>query len=96
MNETEETGRHSDLDSCSNAEHIGTKQRDFLALLMPVLPKLSRFCRATCRGRHGIDSERASDLASETILKAYENFEQLREPAAFLSYLFTIAARTSE
>jgi RNA polymerase sigma-70 factor, ECF subfamily len=31
---------------------------------------------------------------SETILKAYERFERLEEPAAFLSYLFTIASRT--
>ncbi|MFI5202416.1 MAG: RNA polymerase sigma factor [Candidatus Kapaibacterium sp.] len=95
MNKTEKAGRPSDLDSRSIAEHIGTKQREFLALLMPVLPKLSRFCRAMCRGTHGIDGERAKDLVSETILKAYENFERLREPTAFLSYLFTIAARAS-
>ena len=71
MNETEEAGRHSDLDSRPTGEHIGTRQREFLALLMPMLPKLSRFCRALCRGRHGRDRsrelERAKDLVSETI-----------------------------
>jgi RNA polymerase sigma-70 factor (ECF subfamily) len=100
MNETDEAGRLSTKDSHPFAEHIGmshagTKQREFLALLMPVLPKLSRFCQATCRDKHGHDSERAKDLISETILKAYENFDRIREPNTFLSYLFTIAARTN-
>ena len=95
MNETEEAGRFSEMDSRSDAERIGTQQREFLALLMPVLPKLSRFCRAMCRDKMGIDGDRAKDLVSETILKGYENFDRLREPAAFLSFLFTIAARAS-
>jgi RNA polymerase sigma-70 factor (ECF subfamily) len=48
-----------------------------------------------CRDKHGMDGERAKDLVSETILKAYEHFDKIREPNAFLSYLFTIAARTN-
>jgi RNA polymerase sigma-70 factor, ECF subfamily len=94
MNETDEAVRLS-RDSGTFAEPAGTKQREFLALLMPVLPKLSRFCQAMCRDKHGPDGERASDLVSETILKAYEHFDQIREPNAFLSYLFTIATRTN-
>jgi RNA polymerase sigma-70 factor (ECF subfamily) len=104
MNETDEAVRLS-RDSGMFAEHIGTspsdlghagtKQREFLALLMPVLPKLSRFCQAMCRDKHGIDGNRTKDLVSETILKAYEHFDKIREPNAFLSYLFTIAARTN-
>ena len=104
MNETDEAVQLS-RDSGMFAEHIGTspsdlghagtKQREFLALLMPVLPKLSRFCQAMCRDKYGTDGERARDLVSETILKAYEHFDNIREPNAFLSYLFTIATRTN-
>ncbi len=95
MNETDEAGSLSTIDRLPLAGHIGTKQREFLALLMPVLPKLSRFCQAMCRGKHGPDCERAKDLVSETILKAYEHFDNIREPNAFLSYLFTVATRTN-
>jgi RNA polymerase sigma-70 factor (ECF subfamily) len=99
MNETDEAVRLSTIDNLMFAEHHSTKQREFLALLMPVLPKLSRFCQAMCRGKHGMgwssDAERAKDLVSETILKAYEHFDKIREPNAFLSYLFTIASRTN-
>jgi RNA polymerase sigma-70 factor (ECF subfamily) len=104
MNETDEAVRLSKDSSMfaehtstspSGLSHAGTKQREFLALLMPVLPKLSRFCQAMCRDKHGPQSERAKDLVSETILKAYEHFDKIREPNAFLSYLFTIATRTN-
>jgi len=82
-----------------------TTQREFLALLAEALPKLSRFCRALCRddgagrrsGRPPREEtpreELAKDLISETILKAYEHFDRVRERQAFLSYLFTIAVR---
>ncbi|MFC2131753.1 RNA polymerase sigma factor, partial [Bacteroidota bacterium] len=33
------------------------------------------------------------DLVQETILKAFESFENLKDPQAFKSYLFTIASR---
>jgi RNA polymerase sigma-70 factor (ECF subfamily) len=95
MNETDEAVRLSSIDNLTFAEHISTKQREFLALLMPVHPKLSRFCQAMCRDKHGPDGDRAKDLVSETILKAYEHFDKIREPNAFLSYLFTIATRTN-
>jgi len=93
MNELREVGRPSDPERQLDQEQNGTKQREFLALLLPVLQKLSRFCRAMCRGIHGPDGERAKDLVSETILKAFEHFGKVREPQAFLSYLFTIAVR---
>src|ERR1035441_8720447 len=74
-------------------EHDRAKQRDFLALLGPALAPLSRFARAMCRNKNGSDHERAKDLVSETILKAFESFGRVREPVAFQSYLFTIAVR---
>jgi RNA polymerase sigma-70 factor (ECF subfamily) len=39
------------------------------------------------------DAESAKDLVSETVLKAYESFDKLRDTGGFQSYLFTIASR---
>lgn len=39
------------------------------------------------------DRETGRDVVAETVLIAYERFETLRTPAAFLSFLFTIATR---
>jgi RNA polymerase sigma-70 factor, ECF subfamily len=74
-------------------EHVEAKQREFLALLRPSLAPLTRFAHAMCRDKIGTNSERAKDLVSETILKAFESFGRVREPVAFQSYLFTIAVR---
>src|ERR1700733_14995062 len=74
-------------------EHDQAKQREFLALLSPALAPLSRFAPAMCRDKYGTNNERAKDLESETILKAFESFDKVREPVAFQSYLFTIAVR---
>ena len=60
-----------------------------MALLDPVHDNLARYVRAMSR-----NAEEARDLMSETLLAAYESFDTLRAPAAFLSYLFTIAQRT--
>ena len=100
MNLLPGVGGASNRDGCLNPEQLGIKQREFLALLNPALPSLSRFCRAMCRRdskdagtKRGCDEERAKDLISETLLKAFEHFDRVREHQAFLSYLFTIAVR---
>ncbi|HWF43328.1 MAG TPA: RNA polymerase sigma factor [Candidatus Kapabacteria bacterium] len=91
MNETEEAGRFSQSE---NHPEVDVRQREFLALLVPHLPKLVRFCRALCRGVSSTeDAEQANDLLSETLLRAYEHFDRVREPDAFLSFLFTVASR---
>ncbi len=59
-----------------------------MALLEPCLAKLSRYCHAMTK-----DVEHGRDLLSDAILLAYENFEQLRAPEAFTSYIFTTARR---
>jgi RNA polymerase sigma-70 factor (ECF subfamily) len=64
------------------------RQERFMALLDPVHDNLARYVRAMSRNR-----DEARDLMSETLLAAYENFDTLKAPAAFLSYLFTIARR---
>jgi RNA polymerase sigma-70 factor, ECF subfamily len=64
------------------------KHDRFLSLLEPVRSRLARFCRAISS-----DNESARDLASQTILVAYEHFEQIREPERFRSYCFQVASR---
>lgn len=64
------------------------RQQAFLQLLEPELHALSRFCRSMCR-----DEMDAEDLASETVLRAWQHFERIESPKAFLSFLFTVAVR---
>lgn len=42
------------------------------------------------------DRETAKELASSTIAIAYERFDTLRNPDAFVSFLFSIASRTHQ
>ncbi len=74
--------------STDQTGHIATRQERFLALLLPVRERLSQFARALTR-----DRDEADDLVSDTILIAYEQFDGVRHPDAFLGYLFTIATR---
>jgi RNA polymerase sigma-70 factor (ECF subfamily) len=65
------------------------EQQRFLMLLEPARPGLARYCRAITT-----DREMARDLASETILIAYEHFASMTgNEKSFSSYLFTTATR---
>lgn len=64
------------------------KQSAFLELFEPIRKDLSRFVMAMANS-----SFDANDIINETLLIAYENFGQVKEHAAFKSYLFTIANR---
>lgn len=64
------------------------KKTEFMKLYSEVHAPLLRFARAMTKSR-----EDARDLASETILIAYEKFHTIRNKQAFLSYLFSIATR---
>jgi RNA polymerase sigma-70 factor (ECF subfamily) len=64
------------------------RQEQFLELLRPVHDRLESFALAMTR-----DAEEAKDLVSETLLRAYEHFDELRNPAAFVGYLLAIASR---
>ena len=71
---------------------LDEEQRRFLELLEPIRPGLARYCRANCR-----DRETARDLASETILIAYEHFASIKgDEKSFASYLFTTATRLNK
>ncbi|MBK8911835.1 MAG: RNA polymerase sigma factor [Chlorobi bacterium] len=70
------------------ASELHDRQQRFMALLRPLQPNLDRFAYAMAR-----DREEARDIAGETILIAWERFESVRQPQAFLSFLFTIATR---
>ena len=60
-------------------------------MLEPIRPGFARFCRAISD-----DRELGRDLACESILIIFEQFESLRDPAKFKSYLFTTAARLAK
>ncbi|MBC8146205.1 MAG: hypothetical protein H7X80_11525, partial [bacterium] len=64
------------------------QQELFLSQLLPLRTRLAQFSRAMTG-----DYESGRDLMSDTIVAAYEHFDKVREPVAFLSYLFTIATR---
>lgn len=66
------------------------KQEEFMAMLEPLHDRLNRFVRAM-----NYDREEAKDVVSETLMKAYESFDKLKNKETFLSYLFTIAYRTN-
>ncbi len=65
------------------------KQKEFLKAFEPVRERLYRFARALSK-----NDELARDIVSDTLLQAYENFDNLKEKKAFLSFVFTIASRT--
>ncbi len=67
------------------------RQIRFMELLEPLLPSLERFALALTKSEEG-----AKDIVSETVMIAYEQFDDLRNSKAFLSYLFTIATRTHQ
>src|SRR5256885_12618891 len=70
------------------------KQQRFMALLEPCLAKLSRYAHALTKDAGDRSSaEDGRDLLSDAILLAYENFETLRVPEAFTSYIFTTTRR---
>lgn len=84
-------GRISD-DAAASA--LRNKQRAFLECLLPIKAQLSGYCRAmTAKSGLAEATERARDLMSETILKAYENFDRIHRRESFAAYLFTIAHR---
>ena len=65
------------------------KQIKFLELFELCRESLVRFSRAMTR-----KGETAKDIVQETILRAYDSFEKIKNPIAFKSYLFSIASRT--
>lgn len=67
---------------------MNNKQSEFLALYEPVHERFERFCRARVYGDMDF-----KDLMNETLLKAYQKFDELRSKAAFLSFLFSISVR---
>ncbi|MEP7167770.1 MAG: RNA polymerase sigma factor [Bacteroidota bacterium] len=65
------------------------KQQTFMKLYEPVHVNLNRYVHSIMR-----NNEDAKDVISETILKAYENFEKINKPESFIYYLFKIASNT--
>jgi RNA polymerase sigma factor (sigma-70 family) len=64
------------------------KKKEFMAVYTPVHSNFERFCKARVYG--GIDYK---DLMHDTLIIAYEKFESLESPKAFLHFLFGICIR---
>ncbi len=67
---------------------LKARQDHFLRLLDPLSNRLERFALVLTH-----NDEVAKDVVSETILIAWQRFDELRSEQAFLSFLFTIASR---
>lgn len=61
-------------------------RQHFMTLYEPVHERLVRYCHA-----HAYGDFTPGDLVNETVLRAWENFDRLREDGAFLHFLFGIA-----
>lgn len=68
-----------------------SKQDEFMQLYEPAHDRLSRFVQSIVWNREDV-----RDIIAETVLKAYESFEQIRNKEAFLYYLFGIASNLSK
>lgn len=78
------------ISNSSSSTKPEAQERDehFLALLLPVKSSLSRFIAALER-----NEDDARDIMSETIAIAFQEFDTLVAPDAFLSWIMTIARR---
>jgi RNA polymerase sigma-70 factor (ECF subfamily) len=65
-----------------------TRQEQFMKLYEPAHARLARYVQTLVWNK-----EEASDIISETVLRAYESFEKIRNSGSFMFYLFTIARR---
>jgi len=63
-------------------------KEEFLQLLEPVYPRLSRYSLAITRNQ-----DEAKDLTSDTILAALEQFESMQDKEHFAGFLFKVASR---
>jgi len=68
---------------------MSSNHEEFLELYEAVHTAFSRFCHARAYG-----IMEPEDLMAETVLKALEKFDTLRNKEAFLSFLFSIASNT--
>lgn len=64
------------------------KQRHFLNLYEPVHERFERFCRVRANGAMDF-----RDLVNESLLVAFQKFEDLQSEKAFLSFLIGISIR---
>ena len=64
------------------------QQEHFLKLYEPVHDGFERFCRARVFG-----NMEYQDLMNDTLLIAYQKFDTLKSPTAFLSFLIGISVR---
>ena len=64
------------------------KQKKFLTLYEPVHERFERFCRVRVYGQMEF-----RDLMNDTLVIAFQKFQELKSEKAFLSFLFGISIR---
>ncbi len=72
-------------------EHLNDRQQRFLELFLPTRERLWRFVRALTHA----GSDTVDEIMSETVFRAYQRFEHLRDESAFRAYCFRIARRVA-
>ncbi|CAN5543302.1 RNA polymerase sigma factor [soil metagenome] len=65
------------------------KQAAFMELLLPLQRRLEKFAYSMTH-----DEDEAKDLVQDTILSAWQHFDNVRDHAAFRSYLFSICSNS--
>lgn len=65
-----------------------SKQKKFLSLYEPIHDRFERFCRVRVFGQMEY-----RDLMNDTLVIAYQKFQELKSEKAFLSFLFGISVR---
>jgi RNA polymerase sigma-70 factor, ECF subfamily len=68
--------------------HTDQKQQAFMQLYEPVHARLSRFVQSMVWNK-----DDAKDVIADTVLIAFEHFDNIRNPGAFMYYLFGVASR---
>jgi RNA polymerase sigma-70 factor, ECF subfamily len=68
-----------------------SKKTDFITLYNPIHEKLTKFCRSITN-----NITDAEDLMNDTIVAAYESFEEIRDKGSFSSYIFSIASNLNK
>lgn len=67
---------------------VNNKQSEFLKLYEPIHDRFEKYCRACAYGGYPYE-----DLMNDCLLKAYDKFDSLKDPNAFLSFLIGISRR---
>jgi RNA polymerase sigma-70 factor (ECF subfamily) len=73
------------------SEQHPTREERFMVMLRPVYPRAERFALSIVD-----DRDDARDLLQDAIIILWQKFEDLRDPASFKTYLFTVLSNLNK